>query len=41
MLTNEEPSDPEKLKWLSYEELAAYLLNHLAKELGLQFVEGK
>lgn len=27
--------------WKSYEEIAAYLLNQLAKELGLSHVEGK
>lgn len=41
MQPDQEPIDPDKPKWLSYEELAAYLLNRLAKEFGLQFVEGK
>jgi hypothetical protein len=38
---DQEPNDPEKPQWLSYEELAAYLLNRLAKEFGLQSVEGR
>jgi hypothetical protein len=41
MHPDREPIDPDKPKWLSYEELAACLLNRLAKEFGLEFVEGK
>jgi hypothetical protein len=41
MQADQEPVDPNKPKWLSYEELAAYLLNRMAKEFGLESVEGK
>src|ERR1700682_6380233 len=32
MPLDQEPIDPEKPRWLSYEELAAYLLNRMAHE---------
>jgi hypothetical protein len=41
MPLDQEPIDPEKPRWLSYEELAAYLLNRMAHEFGFQSVEGK
>jgi hypothetical protein len=33
--------EAEPKSWLTYEEVAAYLLNRFAKEFGLKFVEGK
>ena len=41
MPPNQMPSDPEKRAWRSYEELAEYLLNRMAKEFGFERVEGK
>lgn len=41
MQPDQEPIGSAKPQWLSYEELAAYLLNRLAKEFGLLSVEGK
>ena len=41
MQPDQEPADPNKPKWLSYEELAAYLLNRMRKEFGLECVQGK
>jgi hypothetical protein len=41
MHPDQEPVDPNKPKWLSYEELATYLLNRMAKEFGLESVQGK
>jgi hypothetical protein len=41
MQADQEPVDPNKPVWLSYEELATYLLNRMAKEFGLQSVQGK
>jgi len=41
MHPDQEPVEPNKPKWLSYEELATYLLNRMAKEFGLESVQGK
>jgi hypothetical protein len=41
MQPDQEPVDPNKPKWLSYEELAPYLLNRMRKEFGLESVQGK
>ena len=38
---DQEPVDPDKPKWLSYEELATYLLNRMRKEFGPESVQGK
>jgi Restriction endonuclease len=39
--SDNEPSDSAQPEWLSYEQLAAKLLNDIAHEFGLQSVEGK
>jgi hypothetical protein len=41
MQPDQEPVDPDKPKWLSYEELATYLLNRMRKEFGFERVEAK
>ncbi len=41
MQAGQESVDPNKPQWLSYEERSAYLLHRMAKEFGLQSVEGK
>jgi hypothetical protein len=41
MQADQEPVDPNEPKWLSYEKLAAYLIDRMRKEFGLERVEGK
>jgi hypothetical protein len=41
METHEKQADPQKPEWLSYEEVASYLLNRFAHIFRLEFVEGK